>query len=70
MEGSRFAAYKCGLDGAVTYQPTDKVIYSGMTFIDNGMGGTPMIGKEGDNLEVNMKNIVMYGSTEAKDCFY
>lgn len=41
-----------------------------MTFIDNGSGGTPMIGYEDDVLEMNMNNIVMYGESEAKDCFY
>lgn len=41
-----------------------------MTFIDNGYGATGMVGMEGDDLSVEMNNIVNYGESEARDCFY
>lgn len=45
MEVTRFTAYKCGLDGAISYNNFNKkVIFSNMTFIDNGYSGTIMIG--------------------------
>lgn len=44
FEGSYFAAYKCTIDGAVTYSATNKVIFSNMVFIDNGNSASMLIG--------------------------
>ena len=51
-EASRYSAYKCGLDGLVGFHSAAwaKLVYTNMTFIDNGYGGTAMVGMEGDNL--------------------
>jgi hypothetical protein len=41
-----------------------------MIFIDTGIGATINIGMEGDYTESLMKNIIVYGESEARDCFY
>jgi hypothetical protein len=41
-----------------------------MIFIDTGIGATINIGMEADYTESLMKNIIVYGETEARDCFY
>lgn len=71
-EASQFTAYKCGLDGMVAYysQGYKKIVFSNMTFIDNGYGPTAMVGMEGDSLTAELDNILMYGESEARDCFY
>ncbi|CDW80878.1 ipt tig domain containing protein [Stylonychia lemnae] len=70
MQASRFAAYKCGLDGAIAFnhQAYKKIIFSQMTFIDNGYGGTPMVAIEGDDLEAEMRDSFFYGESDARDC--
>ena len=71
-EATRYAAYKCGLDGIVGFhnQAWKHIIFSSMTLIDNGAGATPMIGTEGDNLIAEVKDSKFYGETDAMDCFY
>ena len=71
-EASRYAAYKCGLDGLVGFHTAAwaKLVFTDMTFIDNGYGGTAMVAMEGDNLNAELTNVKMYGETEARDCFY
>ena len=39
-----------------------------MVLIDNGFSASPMVGKEGDDQSVIMRNIKFYGETEARDC--
>lgn len=72
MEASKFAAYKNGLDGIVSFhdQATIKVVFSNMTLIDNGFGATPMVAFEADELFAQVVDSVFYGETEARDCFY
>ena len=69
-EATRFAAYKCGLDGIVGFHDAgwQQIIFSSLTMIDNGKGATAMVGMEGDNLRAEIKDSKFYGESEAMDC--
>lgn len=40
-----------------------------MVLIDNGWSAVPMVGVEGENLWIRLKNMTFYGETEARDCW-
>ena len=68
MEASYFNAYKNREAGAISIFPTPNITYSNMIFVDNGIGPSPLVGIEGDNLWSKMSNIAIYGETLARDC--
>ncbi len=44
MEASYFTAYKCAFAGIVSYDSTNKIIFSRMVLLDNAYSAAPLIG--------------------------
>jgi len=72
LEASSFAAYKCTYMGAASYQKTDKLIFTGMTMIDNvkGFGAHIAPTSAGDYGEhtVQISDNIIIGESLAPDC--
>ena len=71
-EASYLTTYKNLAVGAFGYFKTKHVILSYMTSMDNKLGLGPHIGGSKDyeyvDLKMEVKNNMIYGETEAKDC--
>jgi hypothetical protein len=69
-----FAAYKCALNGALSFGPRSKYIkFNNITSIDNGYGTGAMTARPAEADEYNglgfeMKDSVIMGESEIPDC--
>lgn len=69
IEASFFSAWKCQGAGIVSNQATDRLQFTNMVFADNSFSAVPMVGHEGENLSILMKNVTFYGEiTDIRDC--
>jgi len=56
------------LAGVISNQATHNLIFSDMVLIDNQNSAVGMIGLEGNNQSVIMRNMKFYGETQATEC--